>query len=499
MNAHDYRLLVASLLALFDTRARFSRTSHERRVKFPPRRTSEPDGVPINTIDSLRVACPGLKYFLNEVQSATNKFFYGQHTDKEWDEHYFFPSERLAEEEARRTSGALLVNRSRDTAVSWLNNYLFDVSRASESPQRARKVVLMIGAIGAGKSTSIKYITARCFSMFRKYQIIPSRIECAKFRRRLALSPASKSSDILRHYIRLAMVRDILLFTNYDRKSSGYKLIGSRGALFDSDRLDEFAEYVRSSSHHFGSNVRNSLPVEIEEYLWTKSWSQRKEWLEQAADEELDIIIDYAHSHGYKFVLVFDGFDYLAPTDFLVSKSHLLDCVAEVVWRQQGHIRLGATKKSVETQAIVLLRNNTLGWFAREHRELYRHQDPTIALVMAPAAADVTSGTLRRISIRSGFGPGHLGQLKKIEEDITQALMLQLRGGGSLNIGGIFNDNVRYQLRYLRDVILELIGETINAMDERQKREVNHRQLLEKIQISYEHMIRDRRYRLLEF
>lgn len=470
-------------------------------MRLPTRTLGEFDNVPKSTFSLVRSYCPELKHFVDEVSYATSKFFYGQHTDDEWDRHYVFPStSTLMELTDKQEADLFVVNGSKQDTHAWLSSFIDDVNPISQSKARQNNIMIMLGGIGSGKSTYIKYVTSRFFKLMKDKKVAPSRIECKKLKQRIENKQSSiTDKEAFARYLRYAAVRDLLLFCHFSRQS-GYYVSESKNTFSDHER-ESFIKFLRSNfqSQYGTRSIRQTFCKEIAQIIERYDWRKMRAFLHDLSDDELDVIIEYYYLKGWIVTYIYDGFDYLSPFDLVGtnSSSHLLEMVSRFVWLERTVPQHSFSRRH-EAASIILLRNNTYAWFAKYYRDLYKHDRITRAVVVAPSIDDVMSRAIHRIGNAVGYRKDDVKELEAISARMLNAMAIEMRGAKPLNVADLFNHNVRYQLRYLHDIIAELTNDAIRALAPEQRQKINHHDLLTVMRQAADTMLQHKTYRLVD-
>ena len=470
-------------------------------MQFPPRTIKDIDGVPRNTFEYVKTYCPELVKFVKEVESSTAKFFYGAHTDAEWEAHYIYPSlkDKYIEQLENRDS-ILTVNSDRETTKRWLNNFLEELSKGIVDFKVARPVCLLLGSIGVGKSTFVKFITSIFFADFKRQRIAPARIECRKFQFRVDMASEASRKETFYRYLRVCAVRDLIFFSNFSRANGIY--IPSSVPFLDSMGLKEFKAYAREiiASRPEFSEVRQDLCDQLSSLLHTYDWPLLKSWLEGTNDSELDVLIDFYYSKGWSVLYIYDGFDYLSPKDFIGKGDNFvnLNLLGRFIWRERSIIPMGYLRRRHHSHSMVLLRTSTFAHLTKDHRDLYKHDQVERVLISSPSLEDVVLRTTRRIGLGVDFKREDIESFGAIILRMVDAITDEIEGRNIIEMSSLFNRNVRYQLKYLHDLIAELTNDAIRDLTRERQEKIDHHALLDHIGKAFELFMNSKQYRLVE-
>ncbi|CUW38565.1 protein of unknown function [Magnetospirillum sp. XM-1] len=254
------------------------------------------------------------------IKTATARLRF-THPVEVWQNYYVFPQEVATD--------VRLMSRptfdSHESAAAWVGGMI------SECFLRNYNYVVR-GDVGSGKTSLFKYLLRCHGSEFNKIDVIPTRVEC---RRSIDYSnhDGEYYSSIVAH-VKLCCVRDVI-----HRLVCDEWLDARLGGAFDQDgRVDAFIKLLKKTARQISVRVSaesiNKMSSMVRQYA--EAWRvyqknnvrfeaiENRKFIDLTAlvsdctdDAMRGIVIKAASSVGYRFMVVFDGYDIISPADML--------------------------------------------------------------------------------------------------------------------------------------------------------------------------------------
>ena len=159
---------------------------------------------------------------------------------------------------------------------------------------------------------------------------------------------------------------------------------------------------------------------------------------------------------------------------------------------------MGYLRRRHHSHSMVLLRTSTFAHLTKDHRDLYKHDQVERVLISSPSLEDVVLRTTRRIGLGVDFKREDIESFGAIILRMVDAITDEIEGRNIIEMSSLFNRNVRYQLKYLHDLIAELTNDAIRDLTRERQEKIDHHALLDHIGKAFELFMSSKQYRLVE-
>lgn len=463
---------------------------------------------------------------LDSLEDNLGKFFFAAHSIEEWNRRYCYPNPLtikqqlsalgVGDDDLAQTAERLVINRNPESIRLWVERELI-ARRRGQGGLGALKYVL--GTVGSGKSSLNKYITTVHFETFKAAKVVPSRVECLKFEKFMqqndglgGVSPSTPDgrNQALIRYLKLSLVRDIIHQTRTEmQKVDGQHMLVAASDLSDGKVSgSEFRNFVADALRAARRSVDDLDDIVDEarrlfDIIGAQPPSERGEVSRQQISTDvdefvLDAVLAYFQTIGYRFCLLFDGFDYIQATDFNMDtlQTGIIDALARWIVQDECKLVLIRGRYTIEPNVTLTIRRNTSQMIGRLHKQIYNRGHPKVFYVLSPSMRDMFSSVSREIS-RRFMVAGRKGNERELRMILIRSRMaiksaLELQG---MSMATLFNGNVRHQVNYAKDVVFELANEIL-----RDRRSVagTTPQLIGEIGLDVANWMKRRRYRLID-
>ncbi len=337
------------------------------------------------------------------------------------------------------------INKSEDDVDSWLQSYLDLVVDSAKNGDS--NITFLCGGVGSGKSTFVRYLIATRAQRFASRKVIPSRIEAIKVLRD-APTRAEDLDQFFHDYIKRRLVRDFILFHYGEAKdplryppSIDQELVFREIRQFLDEQPDKkFQSDLHFQCNRFASNV-NSNPANL-----------RNE-IDRISLPVVDAMLHMASRMGYVFVPIFDGFDRINTSDYLLpdSGSKLLKLLSDWMFPRFSQITIDthSGRITIRLSPLVCARNNSWSYYLAQSRLAARAEFKT-NYIIAPSLGAILAAAYKQL------WPQLQNQAQDLHSEFLASLYKALTNEDIQSVedvNGIFNDNVRFLLHYLQDVI----------------------------------------------
>lgn len=317
-----------------------------------------------------------LSSYLDDLIKITEKLKFTSSVE-DWKKYYVFPKSFTGSQAHPHA----YVNESESVACKWLEHFLASLphSQGYTNPEPA----LIVGPVGSGKSSFIKYMLIVHNEKFSKKKVIPVRIELSTVKKRLKTKHVSNYESQIRSLGLSRMVRDSIYYLvfkgwlgNYHNNHSDDQkekflnllLIKYRGTLYETA--------IKKDIDHIGTYIDSVMECDPNKAL-----------LDSLSENILSMVIEFIRSIGYIFLIIYDGFDAISANDHFTKESplDLLKIVASAArdpsfYSTVGHDRFNTTPRCY---SLISLRGNTFRYFCQEWTREYGGDAP-IPYVIAP-------------------------------------------------------------------------------------------------------------------
>jgi hypothetical protein len=490
--------------------------------------------------------CPVLAGFIKSLESATTKFEYGKFTRKQWKQYYGFPDARtIRRHHTLSIPGAdVVLNESAAVVRKWLQELLASLQPAHRSDSQPKKVIIIRGAIGCGKSTFLKYICNYHAAAFQRAKVIPSRIEHSKMKTEIARGLAGKEITgrlIAEHaplYVLRQIFRDCIRYicchepvTREPRAKANILQSESflrfcvdqiKNAAIEKLHVNEWAkmlsQLIRGGANDeaaASSPYARAFLNRIAEYL-AADWRGKRLMITEFTRIEIEIVLKYAQNHGYVFLPIFDGFDYISAGDFLFNTEavRLLDWLADTFFSGQGQLYFELLNGWLQISGIVSLRDNTLSYFLQNNWKMYGFYSIDYSYrIISPSWSDITKNAVARVLKESSCSEDDIDRWVQNFIKIERRTLAHLRKGVGIEralhgrhvnpessargLGALFNYNIRFMLDFLRAVVVEICDVALQPLGALTKA-TNLHNFLALLDGAFPDLVRTRSYRLVE-
>ena len=185
------RFQTQNLIDLFENPISMEFLNHENpdKTDYPPQSYKRFVTVAnFPNLETIATEYRNLDYLVRALKSATRKFNYLRTTSSEWRKFYILPDNRTFQ---RRLRGhpqidqmeLHIINRTDQSILNWLEALLASTANDDAPANEQRKVTYLLGKVGCGKSSFLKYLCHKYFKLFHELHVIPSRVECKKLKR----------------------------------------------------------------------------------------------------------------------------------------------------------------------------------------------------------------------------------------------------------------------------------------------------------------------------
>ena len=476
------------------------------------------------------VAQPDLKPHLTTLDADFRKFKFGEVTLADWDARYQFPRRRTIERyvcrsEHRVPSVGAVLNRSRDSVDRWVVDDLIPSIKNITD-----RITVLIGDVGAGKTTFNKLLKTRYHPLFRAERIVVSRIEYRKLDLHVSShydhrpgadqEQREKLRSLIEQVVFCAAMRDVF-HVGWSELREGAAGTDSDSAFFptqdcswpemdlrDGGSQARFAEFVEQ---RYGSEeeqkaagidvVKTIQEVRraIREFT-SPNLTNRKRWYyEVLADPDrqanFEPFAQFVEALGIKLFVIFDGLDYVQVSDFIGYTKHRENLQAIARWLTNGaRVYLPRTRSYLYPAFQVTMRPNTHELFWRDYSQALNDiQTPTFYIVPAEFR-DILKNAARAPLFGEDDGAKRevLDIFSKIQRQLGHVLGLRPR-----QLDSLFMQNVRYRLHFSRNVLEELFQPALDAL-EKSGKERSRPNLLEQLRHETVELIERKEYRLVD-
>lgn len=415
-----------------------------------------------------RNAAKELRTFLRALEAATEKKQYGRHSASEWKKWYVFPSADDVEiakihfssrgvNESEFINGT--INKDENDVIGWLDSYLNLVSSTSVSSDST--ISFICGGIGSGKSTFLRYVISTNGAKFVKNRVVPSRIEAMKMLRDFPSGDIDKD-QYFEEYVKRRLVRDFILFhygdvserISYPTSVSEKDVTRDIGKyLGDEQPTTTFQSKIAFQINRFAKNVReNPLTLRNE--------------INRISIDVIDAILHLATRMKIVFLPIFDGFDRINVSELIVSErgSKILPLLTNWMFARfcQLPLRTCTGAVSVRVSPLVCVRNNSVSYYMAAHTRLGARAECAYYYIVAPSLQSILMSTYSQI------WQSKLEDNKYEGDDLLNLLFRALtnrENEPSNQVTQVFNDNVRFFLHYLQDVIFWMLREASSLQE----------------------------------
>lgn len=345
---------------------------------------------------SLKRKYPFAGDFIEILHDATDKIKFSDST-KNISEMYVF-----------NEKDSSCINSSDENARKWITEIL------SRKGDMAALPVVLTGPVGSGKSTFMRYIISNFEDNYAEKKVIPSRIEYRRFvdslpseYRKMFLDnigrvegdSLKKIEPLFDKFILKCMLRDIFFYIDGRKWGAKYHNMSLR------DMVERKVSSLKGNSTHTVNRIKSQTDYELVFSSISDDYSHAnlsKEF-DNVRIEFASLLIDSVESVGYKFQIIFDGFDTISPNDLFLQNANsvILDTLRDFVIRKDYYEFKSDFFKSSKTFVavnrfksvkisplkVVVLRENT-------HRALLANSAYAIP---KPASCDFTAPEFSQI------------------------------------------------------------------------------------------------------
>lgn len=479
---------ISQLLDHFDIEQDLSFMERSPGLCFPLRTKREGAGslCAYHEIETLQRAYPDIERLLDALDRATSKFDFKRTSLQEWRDYYLFPASpsvpvprwapALADDPAFGAPSATdeldVINSSPTVASQWLATLLRHVrAGGSDAGKSKRLLAFVLGKVGSGKSSFIKYLLNIHVSAFREARVIATRIECSKLDRDRRDNQPYK--DALFECITRSLVRDVFRIMKGDnptlRRDPSDDNIDN---IIGGDSLREFLiDYMYTIA------ARKGTPSLGLDTIRTKTL--REEWVahelrllhryrDDPSPQRLrdinrttcELLLYYVFSRGYRFIPMLDGFDYITAADRLMDarNCHWLSAAADALLNWDKERVLADYKQQLPMHFVIVIRENTLPDFMR-HVPRVNPAKSKIRFynVKSPTSDQLLRSAIWRVFTDTGAGHSAASRALRSYKAARPAVVKALDVPPSMSIDDIFNGNARFMIRFLRYTLLLLL------------------------------------------
>ena len=418
---------------------------------------------------------------LSILTNATEKFDYRTTTGQQWRDFYTFPSRRSVAQSQKLTEFSAY-KYTRRTFANTEDNYCNFVNEilSTDSEDTRRRIDYLLGKVGSGKSTFIKYFCNKELNRFRSERIIVSRVECRKIKFSLGQHGKHPTPEIvfdrISRTIKRNLVRDILWQLTHQRNEETWEresISPNDNELFNDSAFLEFGheqlEILKENGNIEAANIswdaRDAYVSRILKLMKSYrnvNWETKKRLVSDLSEVACEIIIRYFSLNNFRFLVIFDGFDYLTAADRYLDDAWnplLLKSASELIYNWERANFFEYFRGSIKVNFLILLRETTFPGFTRNHSIATGqiHQPRTYSII-PPSEVDIFNTIVERIESyikpSSSQSTATIGlELRDFQDTFCNQIMESLKLPLDYRLIDIFNGNLRLQLRYLGHVI----------------------------------------------
>lgn len=471
---------------------------------------------------------PHLRQLFGAIEDDLGRFYYGEHSNDDWMRRYVFPSAMTTRSYAKSlvntASGLaedaedLIANKSKTAVEQWIDaDLLLELDQPSREGPR---ISVLLGDVGCGKSTFTKYVTNVFRQKFIERGIVPSRVECRKLlsflqERHHFPQPDAKVSvyvPIVNDYIIRNLFRDLIHFA-YSSTTDGktYLPLDRPASKFPCIFSDEFERCCEELPPDFvrmfdaKQKIHEVIRNRVDGYRRTSIRERPKALIELFSDDQgvaiLSIVVSFFAKRGAKFCIFFDGFDYIQLADFVFKtpQSRILEVLSEWLKSGEACVRLPMPPFQIIPKSVVSLRISTFGEFNNRYSQAFGRHDRFISYIAPPSFPDLYAAFFKNLNSKfvqrsdaQKLIDELFGLMALVRKNIREELNLQ----GKFSFGDLFNGNVRHQLNLTRDILLEIIYETLAHAPDRFDTKITD--LVTLVTYELRNFIKQKRYRFVD-
>jgi hypothetical protein len=461
----------------------------------------------------------GIKPLINAIDKYLTKLVFGKYSVSEWKNLYTFPRlsalrqytrQRLPASFKAKGVSDQIINKSESDIAAWLHEKVIEKLAGSEISSD-KPLIILLGGIGAGKSTFNKYITNVHFPELQSSKIFASRVEYRKLYNSLRLSGVFKASSDLEvllaahkgfhDYLIRCLIRDLLrmCFTAVQDTDRGEFYCSKECVIEDLDVLSPGSDPARSFIEFLEESVgdatqraliQSQLVRSLRSYISRDTLMTRQSWLRGGLDEEhtreaLQYFLAFALSRGARPYLILDGFDYVQAADFLNDTTHgvVLRAVGKWIVETQAEIKLARPTLSFRplVQLTSRLCTYEFFWKLSGFSNALNQLEAQEYHVAPPEFKDLYERMLTGLESVWGadFSRHNGAELRQMFQSVEGALQRELKVKAG-RFSAIFRENTRFRVNFSRNVIVQAGKAYLDLNDDRNS--VTPQQLVKGIQ-----------------
>jgi hypothetical protein len=461
-----------------------------------------------------------VKEVMESFRNWSTKFKFGTTSRETWEKKYKFSNSNSTFE----SHG--VVNSSEESVRSYINH----VVSISSEPRPA--VIMLLGDIGAGKSSFNKYFTTVYHDELKSVGVIACRIECQKLHKHLGVYSDLPKEKVANAFILGNLMRDIALYAfgkeSYGKGSpfdlsSGFKLTADPSLVGPDGRMNEAALSLEILELAEGPDYS---PLGITSALVSRFFKQFHRYPVMMPPERSGFVAYWAKYflfdnpdskamaaiaelfvkrvfQQYRAFIIFDGFDYIDVNDVLDDSllNWSLNWLSDLIIEKEGY-RLPISGERLNSFTQISIRKSTNEIFWQRRSASHSQVNYVNLWVETPTVKSVIEGLVNLID---HFAPNSsdLGAVwaDMLSRSVDKLYSWLRQPGGRLRCdfspAELFQNNSRHLVNFLRDVI-ELELDSAHKRLLARKSDINTRTLANEMRDNFDDIVSHRSYALVQ-
>ena len=405
------------------------------------------------------------------LETASHRFAYGYTKPEHWTLNYISCGDPTLTYNLPRSE---LINDTPGQLATHIDE-LFD---HYDSPQDIDRIRLYLGRVGSGKSTLWKYI-ANCYhNRFNDVRVCPSRVESSKLLKFVnAPIPSDRAIHDISLFITRCACRDFYRFAFF-RYEDNYFIFDATNfgtTIGDNDSLlaqyyeahkDAYRQLPPTRFHHICNRIKEIFLGYDTDHI--ERFRQTISFFKTIDPYFARLSVAFAISRGYRFHLIFDGFDYVEADDTKLEteRAKLLSIVGKQLFDVQDFCELIPAELLANSHVAILMRYSTLSHFCELNKRDIQNIEVKPYSICPPGLVPVwqrySARVARTIRVDDVDIPRFSRALTHLQRRFSATFLRSVyrplrdqalsRGSAPLEYRHIFNGNIRFQFEFIARV-----------------------------------------------
>ncbi len=192
----------------------------------------------------------------------------------------------------------------------------------------------------------------------------------------------------------------------------------------------------------------------------------RRRFSDREGSAICELLAGYFAQNGWSFCIIFDGFDYIEAADFIFNTNQqvVLDALSGWLYAPGATLEVPCSPIALKYKYVVSLRTNTFGRVQQFYNAATAHAAAPVWYVVPPSFAKIFNVVLAD-AVESIKEPRARRQTKLKLTELARDLFFAVTSAVDLpteaSASALFNQNVRHQVNYARDILSEIFREVV--------------------------------------